>query len=126
MKRVASRSIFSDHADDESRILPDIGATIENFVQEYVGADAWRTGILTFDGNVKVRKKATYNRIKEHLETKYGCHFSYGTVVELCVARNKRRKSSHRYKGAAKVTSRRARKGFILRYNTGAVLFTEA
>ena len=38
-------------------------------------------------------------------------------MVELCVARNKRRRSSHRYKGVAKVTSRRARKGFILRYN---------
>jgi len=98
---------------------PDIGTTIENFVQECnVGADSWRrTGLLTFDGNVKVKKKATYNRVRVHLETKYGCHFSYGTVVELCVARKKRRTSSQRYKGVAKVTSRRARKGFILRYN---------
>ena len=81
-----------------------------------VGADAWRrTGILTFDGNIKVKKKATYTRIKEHLEMKYGRPFSYGTAVELCVAHNKRRKASHRYKEVAKVTSRRARKGFVLR-----------
>ena len=122
-KRVASRKYLqrscSRRVQSVTTKYPDIGTTIENFVQECnVGADAWRrTGILTFDGNVKVKKKATYNRIKEHLEAKYGHHFSYGTVVELCVARNKRRKSSHRYKGAAKVTSRRARKGFILRYN---------
>lgn len=42
---------------------------------------------------------------------------SYGTVVELCVARNKFRKSSQQYKGVAKVTPRQARKGFTLRYN---------
>lgn len=40
----------------------------------------------------------------------------YGTV-ELCVARNKRRKSSICYRGLARVTCRRARKGFTLRYN---------
>ncbi len=51
---------------------------------------------------------------------KYDHHFSYGTVVELCVARNKRRRSSQRYRGAAKVTSRRARKGFSIRYNPDA------
>ena len=40
---------------------PDIGDSIEQFVQSCnVGADAWRrTGILTFDGNVKVQKNAT-------------------------------------------------------------------
>jgi len=42
------------------------------------------------------------------------------TVVELCVARNKRRKSSLRYRGVAKVVSRRARKGFALKYNPDA------
>ena len=49
----------------------------------------------------------------------YGPTFkiSYGTVVQLCVARNKRRMSSVRYKGVAQVTSRRAQKGFQLRYN---------
>ncbi len=43
--------------------------------------------------------------------------FAYGTVVQLCVAQNRRRHSAARYKGVAKVTSRRARKGFQLRYN---------
>ena len=44
-------------------------------------------------------------------------HFSYGTVVKLCVARNKRRRSAGNYKGVAKVTTRTARKGFSLKYN---------
>lgn len=80
---------------------------IEHFVEERsVGADAWRrTGMLIFDGNKAVEQKVTYERIRQHLEKKYGCHFSYGTTVELCVARNRRRKSAKRYKGAAQVTS---------------------
>ena len=50
-----------------NRILqkfPDIGETIEKFVEEcQVGADAWRrTGILTFDGNTKLDKKVTYEK----------------------------------------------------------------
>ena len=51
------------------------------------------------------------------MEDKYHRKFSYGTVVELCVARNKRRKAALRYCGVAQVTCRRARKGFILKYN---------
>lgn len=105
-----------------SKILkecPDIGQTIENYVKSAgAGADSWRrTGVLTFDGNRKVQKKPTFSRIKEHLEMVYNREFGYGTVVELCVARNKRRKSSTRYRGLARVTCRRARKGFTLRYN---------
>lgn len=105
-----------------SKILkecPDIGQTIENYVKSAgAGADSWRrTGVLTFDGNRKVQKKPTFSRIKEHLEMVYNREFGYGTVVELCVARNKRRKSSIRYRGLARVTCRRARKGFTLRYN---------
>ena len=105
-----------------SKILkecPDIGQTIENYVKSAgAGADSWRrTGVLTFDGNRKVQKKPTFSRIKEHLEMVYNRKFGYGTVVELCVARNKRRKSSTRYRGLARVTCRRARKGFTLRYN---------
>ena len=38
-------------------------------------------------------------------------------TVQCCVARNCRRRSVARYKGVAKVTSGRARKGFQLRYN---------
>lgn len=105
-----------------SKILkecPDIGQTIENYVKSAgAGADSWRrTGVLTFDGNRKVQKKPTFSRIKEHVEMVYNRKFGYGTVVELCVARNKRRKSSIRYRGLARVTCRRARKGFTLRYN---------
>ena len=43
--------------------------------------------------------------------------FSNGTVVQLCVPRNKRRQSAKRYLGVAQVTTRRARKGFTLKYN---------
>ena len=65
------------------RDFPDIGKEIENFVQsKRVGADAWRrTGILTFDGNLKQGKKVTYKRIKQHPEDKYNTTFSYGTIV---------------------------------------------
>jgi hypothetical protein len=98
---------------------PDIGETIERFVRDNnVGAEAWRrTGVLTFDGNVKKKQKVTYERIRKHLESVYKRKFSYGTTVELCIARNKRHRSALRYKGIAKVTTRRARKGFQLRYN---------
>ena len=47
----------------------------------------------------------------------YHRKFSFGSVVQLCVARNRRRRSALRYRGVAQVTSRRARKGFCLRYN---------
>ena len=71
---------------------PDIGKEIEDFVSaRSVGADAWRrTGVLTFDGNKQVKQKVTYSRIKEHLEQLHKRKFSYGTVVQLCVARNRR------------------------------------
>ena len=99
--------------------FPDVGSTIEEFVkQNNVGADQWRrTGILTFDGNIRNAKRVTYERIRQHLQSVYKRTFSYGTTVQLCVARNRRRKSSARYKGLAQVTTRRARKGFQLRYN---------
>ena len=98
---------------------PDIGKTIETFVEESnIGADSWRrTGVLTFDGNMRVRKKVTYSHIKKHLEETYRRKFSYGTTVQLCIARNKRRRAAQNYRGVARVTSRRARKGFELKYN---------
>ena len=98
---------------------PDVGKTIEDFViAGNVGADQWRrTGVLTFDGNTNLPKKITYGRIQKHLEKLYQQHFSNGTVVQLCVPRNKRRRSSAMYQGVAKVTTRRARKGFTLKYN---------
>ena len=57
--------------------------------------------------------------MKNHLEKVYGLTFkiSYSTVVQICVARKKRRMSSVRYKGVAQEISRHARKGFQLRYN---------
>lgn len=73
--------------------FPDIGETIEEFVQDHqVGANAWRrTGVLTFDGNSKLKQKVTYERIRQHLQEKYGCKISYGTTIQLCVPRNRRR-----------------------------------
>ena len=57
--------------------FPDIGKSIEDFVSECnVGADAWRrTGVLTFDGNLRVKEKVTYGRIQEHLQQKYSISF---------------------------------------------------
>ena len=98
---------------------PNIGGEIEEFVKSNnVGADQWRrTGVLTFDGNMRSAKKVTYKRIQQHLMNTYGRSFSYGTVIQLCIARNQRRRSAARYHGLAQVTTRRARKGFQLRYN---------
>ena len=122
-KLIAERNFLGRKRTKKTRSVlqqfPDIGKEIERFVEERsVGADAWRrTGVFTFDGNKAVEQKVTFERIREHLQAKYDHHFSYGTVVELCVARNRRRKSAKRYKGAAQVTSRRARRGFQLKYN---------
>ena len=122
-KAVAERRFLSKKSSTRiSRILsqcPDIGKVIESFVSEHnIGADAWhRTSVLTFDGNTRLPKKVTYERICLHLQDVYKHHFSYGSVVQFCVARNKRRLSAKRYHGVAKVTTRRARKGFTLKYN---------
>ena len=124
LKRIAEQRFLSRHQSKRiSKIIekecPNIGNIIEEFVQQgNVGADAWRrTGVLTFDGNIKIPQKVTYEKIRKHLCEVYNRHFSYGSVVELCVSRNKRRRSAKRYKGLAKVTSRRARKGFNIRFN---------
>ena len=112
--RKRSRSVHS-----VENKYPNIGKEIEGFVSSCnIGADAWRrTSVLTFDGNIRVNKKVTYSRIQEHLKEKYGCKLSYGTVVQLCIARNKRKRSAANYKGVAKVTTRRARKGFEIKFN---------
>ena len=114
-ERFLGRQVLKRH-DSTVAKYPDIGETIESFVQNNnVGAEAWRrTGVLTFDGNMKKRQKVTYERIRKHLESVYERKFFYGKVVQLCIARNRRHRSSSRYKGVAKVT-RRARKGFQLR-----------
>ena len=117
-KRLLSRK-YTKRCSHVIQECPGIGKTIEVFVEESnVGADHWRrTGVLTFDGNTRLSKKVTYKRIRTHLEKVYNRRFAYGTVVQLCVPRNRHRRSSLRYKGLAKVTTRRARKGFNVRYN---------
>ena len=102
LKRSRSRKV--------SKVLqecPDIGKAIEDFVEACgAGADAWRrTGVITLDGNKKMEKKATFKRVKEHVEEKYPRKISYGSVVQLCIARNKRR-SAARYRGVAKFFKR--------------------
>lgn len=122
-KLIAEQNFFKRHVDKQKESVitrfPDIGQVIEDYVQQCnVGADAWhRTGILTFDGNTKVKSKVTYEKIRQHLIKTYGHKFSHGTVVQLCVAQNCRRRSAACYKGVAKVTSRRARKGFMMKFN---------
>ena len=97
----------------------DIGEVIENIVQESdVGADRWRrTGVYTFSGDIKSSKRITYGKIQRKLKEHYGRDFSYGTVVQLCVPRHKRHRSSKRYSGVANVKYMRARKGFTLKFN---------
>ena len=68
----------------------------------------------------KTGPKASFRSIQQHLEEKYKRKIGYGTIVQLCVVRNKRRLSAKRYKGVAKVTCRRARKGFQLKLNVDA------
>ncbi len=77
-------------------MCPNIGEEVEKFVQECsIGADDWRrTGVLTFDRNSRVKSKVTYERIRQHLMKVYNRHFSYGSVMQLCIPRNKRRLSS--------------------------------
>ena len=101
---------------------PNIGRDIEEFVEsKQCGADSWRrTGVITFDGNKKKGQKAFFRTIQAHLQEKYNTKIGYGTVVQLCVVRNKRKLSSKRYKNVAKVTCRRARKGFKLKFNPDA------
>ena len=101
---------------------PDIGKSIEEFARENrIGADSWRrTGILTFSGNVKRGPKLTYKRIQAHLQEKYGVQFGYGTIVQLCCVKNKRKLSAKRYFGVAKIVSKRARKGFSVKLNVDA------
>ena len=98
---------------------PDIGEVIENIVQESdLGADSWqRTGVYMFTGDPKKTKRITFRKIQEKLKERYGRHFGYGTVVQLCVCRHKRRISSKRYKSVANVKYQRARKCFNVKYN---------
>lgn len=101
------------------KTYPNIGKVIEEFVADCdIGADKWRrTGVYTFSGDIKKTKRVTFSRIQEKLKEHFDREFSYGTVVQLCCARNKRRLSSKRYKGVANVRFQKARKGFNVKYN---------
>jgi hypothetical protein len=106
-----TKSVLSRH--------PDIGEVMENIVKDAdVGADKWRrTGVYTFTGDTKKEKRMTFKNLQEKLCLHYGEKFSYGTVIQLCVHRNKRRMSSTRYKGVANIKYQRPRKGFNLKFN---------
>lgn len=124
-KRVAERRYIRRRKSKKvgaiQREHPDIDETIEHVRKCGVGADAWRrTGVLTFDGTKRVGKRVSFKRTQEHLQAKYKSYFSYGSVVQLFVTRNKRRNSATRHKGWAQVLQRRARKGFTLKYNPDA------
>ena len=98
---------------------PDIGEVMEKIVTEAdVGADKWRrTGVYTFSGDTKKEKRITFKSLAEKLSDHYGEKISYGTVVQLCVPRNKLRQSSKRYKGVANIKYQKPRKGFDLKFN---------
>ena len=61
-KRIVGRKFlkrsYSKWANSILEKYPDIGQSIEEYVQSCnVGADMWRrTGVLTFDGNTRVKK----------------------------------------------------------------------
>ena len=76
-------------------------------------ADACMTGVLTFNGNRKVKEKVIYECIHTHLQGVYGREFKT-FLVQFCIARNDRRCSAE---GVAKVTTRQAWKGFTLKFN---------
>ena len=104
---------------DISKRYPDIGQVMEKYAEQCdVGADKWRrTGMLTFGGEKKNEKRLTYEKMRQYVIKTYDRHFSIGTVVELCAKRHKRRKTSLRYKGVAKLCFRRAWKGYNLKLN---------
>ena len=83
-----------------------------------VGADKWRrTGQFTFGGELKKDKRLTFKRLQVFLEEHYKEKSSLGTVVKLCAKKHKRRITSRRYKGVAKIQYRRAWKGYTLKQN---------
>ena len=104
-KAISEQSFLSRKASKRATTLlqtfPDIGETIDTFIQDHqVGADAWRrTDVLTFDGNVNLKEKVTFDeKICQHLQDTYQPKFSYGSVIQLCIPRNRRRTSAKRYK----------------------------
>ena len=85
-----------------------------------VGGDAWRrTGVLTFDGNIKTGPKVTFKRIQQHIQEKYGTNIGCGTGVQLCTIKNKCRLSAKK-KTVARITCQTSRTGFSLRMREDA------
>ena len=85
-----------------------------------IGADRWRrTGVTVLEhGGEKVEKKMSFRRMRQLLQDHYNDkNISYGTVVQLSIARNKRNKSAKHYVAVAFITSRKCQKGFQLRLN---------
>lgn len=119
MRGLNGKRKCSKHAQSVLSRHPEIGEVMEEFVREAdVGADKWcRTGVYTFTGITKTEKRMTFKKLEEKLSSHYGEKFSYGTVLHLCVHRNKRRISSKRYKGVANITYQQASKGFSLKFN---------
>ena len=75
-KKVAEQKFLArkqcKHTDSTISQYPDIRKIIEDFVeQQNIGADAWRTGVLTFDGNTSVGKTITFKHIVQHLQQVY-------------------------------------------------------
>jgi hypothetical protein len=113
MKRTmngSTRSLLKRH--------PDIGTRMERIVREAgVGADKWRSSSSLTWERQKVGQKMTMFKLRRVLGEEIGEKISHGTLVQLCVPRNKRFRSSARYKGAANIVSKRARKGFEVKIN---------
>ena len=94
------------------RRYPDIGDTIEAICAGLgVGADAKRR-----DGTIRLNlaqskmdgsKHVGFTRIKLELEQQFGYVVSYGAVIELGMARNRRHKSAARYKEEVALKMRR-------------------
>ena len=101
---------------------PDIGEVMEKMVADAdIGADKWRrTGVYTFSGDTKKEKRITFRTLADKLSNHYNEKISYGTVVQLCIPRNKRKLSRKRYKGVANIKYQRARKGFNIKLNPDA------
>ena len=99
--------------------FPDIGKVMESYAYKCdVGADRWRhVTYATFGGEKKCEKRLTFEKLRQHLITIYGRHFSIGTVAQLCAPRNERHRSSKRYHKAAKLRYQRAWKGYNNKLN---------
>lgn len=119
MSKIFIRRKSRKETRDILRRYPDIGKKMEDYARDCdVGADKWRrTGMLTFGAEKKTEKRLTFEKLRQFLVKTYERNFSIGTVVELCAKKNKRRKASERYKGAANIRYQRAWKGWNVKLN---------